>query len=73
MSGDAGHQEPWSADSRLAQERRPQYDARGRAAGRGDENIGGDSTPSIFARYNVVDESDLHEAIKKVERKSKKG
>jgi hypothetical protein len=35
--------------------------------------ISGDSNPSIFARYNVVDESDLHEAIKKVERKSKKG
>jgi hypothetical protein len=29
--------------------------------------ISGHSTPHIFQRYNMIDESDLHEAAKKVE------
>ena len=29
--------------------------------------ISGHSSPQIFQRYNIIDESDLHEAVKKVE------
>jgi hypothetical protein len=29
--------------------------------------ISGHSTPHIFQRYNIIDDSDLHEAVKKVE------
>jgi hypothetical protein len=29
--------------------------------------ISGHSTPHIFQRYNIIDESDLYEAVKKVE------
>jgi hypothetical protein len=29
--------------------------------------ISGKSTPHIFQRYNIIDESDPHEAVKKVE------
>jgi len=28
--------------------------------------ISGHSTPHIFRRYNIIGESDLHEAVKKV-------
>jgi hypothetical protein len=51
---------------RLASIRRPKYDASWRAAGIATK-LSGYYTPRFLQRYNIIDESDLHEAVKKVE------